>query len=242
MAAPVRRSRYPSNNNDNSDTRRCPPPWSWLLAGILIGIALSFFVYLREILPYTVQQPVTTVTTPPPAVKPVTETAVATTSVQANTSAETDMTGVVSAASETDAPPVDKTANKANGPRFEFYDVLPEHEVKVNSRTVADDTNLPPGADANLQAELDNPVSTAAVTAPGTYLLQVGSFRDQREAEGLKAHLALLGMSAHVERATLNANDVWYRVRLGPFTDLQRLNQTRSQLANNSITAMVLQF
>lgn len=233
MAAPARRSRY----SDDSDNRRCPPPWSWLLAGILIGIALSFFVYLREILPYTVQQPPAAATdTTTPATKPA-EVA-ASNAARPDTGIDTDMTGVVSAAAEID----ETEANKANGPRFEFYDVLPEREVKVNSRTVANDADLPPGADSSLQAEVDNPISTAAVTAPGTYLLQVGSFRDQREAEGLKAHLALLGMAAHVERATLNAGDIWYRVRLGPFTDLQRLNQTRSQLASNNITAMVLQF
>ncbi len=234
MAAPARRSRF----SDDSDNRRCPPPWSWLLAGILIGIALSFFVYLREILPYTVQQPpAATESTETPAAKNAAET-VASTTAKPNSSIDTDMTGVVSAAAETDTP----EANKANGPRFEFYDVLPEREVKVNSRTVANDANLPPGADSSLQAEAADPISTAAVTAPGTYLLQVGSFRDQREAEGLKAHLALLGLAAHVERATLNGGDVWYRVRLGPFTDLQRLNQTRSQLASNNISAMVLQF
>jgi cell division septation protein DedD len=205
----------------------------------LIGIALSFFVYLREILPYTVQQPPAQATVPPAA----TPTAPAPAASASNASSPTAATpaalaesGVVAASAE------DEATTARNGPRFEFYDVLPEQEVKVSNRPAAATNDTPPGADPELQTEVDRPITTQPVTAPGTYVLQVGSFRDLREAEGLKAHLALLGISAHIERATLSGNDVWHRVRLGPFNDLGRLNQTRSQLAQNNITSMVLQF
>lgn len=232
MPAPTRRSRY----SDETETRSCPPPWAWLLAGILIGIALSFFVYLREILPYTVQPPPQA--SAPAAATP-TAVAPATTSTPpaaAPTTTTAEASGVVAASAE------GGESTGRTGPRFEFYDVLPEQEVNVSNRprVVASDT--PPGADPEIQTEVDRPVTTQPVTAPGTYILQVGSFRDLREAEGLKAHLALLGISAHIERATLSGNDVWHRVRLGPFNDLGRLNQTRSQLAQNNITSMVLQF
>jgi cell division protein FtsN len=70
----------------------------------------------------------------------------------------------------------------------------------------------------------------------------VGSFRESREAEGLKAHLASLGIEAYVEQATTTGADQWHRVRVGPFTDLERLNQVRARLAENSIAAILVKF
>ncbi|OUD14224.1 SPOR domain-containing protein [Thioflexithrix psekupsensis] len=221
MAVP-RRSRY-----EEVDRWRSSRPWSWLLAGILIGIGFSVFTYTQLMLPHTQPTAVTTTVDAAPAVLAETETS----------PSETEKT-VVSAepSSKTETTPTKTT------PRFEFYTVLPDQEVTVNNTSPRP---LPLGT--NPEAETEDvatlAVGTAPITTPGTYLLQVGSFRDVREAEGLKSYLASLGITSHIERATLsNSHDVWHRVRLGPFNDLNRLNDIRARLTQHQVTAIVVQF
>jgi cell division protein FtsN len=219
-----RRSRY-----EETDRGRCSRPWSWLLVGILIGIIFSVFIYMRLILPHTVPTTATATVNAAPVVLAETET----------TPPDPNKT-VVDAdkpSTKPETPPTAKTT-----PRFEFYTVLPDQAVNVNNTPPRP---LPLGTNPELETEelATLSVGTAPITTPGTYLLQVGSFRDLREAEGLRTHLASLGITAHIERATLsNSNDVWHRVRLGPFNDLNRLNQTRARLTQHNITAIVVQF
>jgi len=39
---------------------------------------------------------------------------------------------------------------------------------------------------------------------------------------------------------TISGTDVWFRVRVGPFKDLKKLQSTRSRLAENSINFMLV--
>lgn len=48
------------------------------------------------------------------------------------------------------------------------------------------------------------------------YLMQCGSFRQQQQAEAMRANLALQGLEAQV-RASTGKNGLWYRVILGPY-------------------------
>ena len=123
--------------------------------------------------------------------------------------------------SDTNEEPIDK-------PTFEFYSMLPEMEVAVE------------------EAEIEHPVaevqdSTTPASKPleGSYLLQVGSFRKHEEADSLKAGLALLGLEATIQRVSINGEQTWHRVRLGPFTERDALNQARKRLSENDFEAMV---
>ena len=104
----------------------------------------------------------------------------------------------------------------AQKPRFEFYTILPEMEVIV------------PAKEAK---------NTARAMTPGAYFLQAGSFRNMADADTLKARLALLGMEAKIEPVTVE-DDTWYRVRLGPFKDMEQLNKMLGELRQNNINAL----
>ncbi|MGH3452706.1 MAG: SPOR domain-containing protein [Haloechinothrix sp.] len=39
---------------------------------------------------------------------------------------------------------------------------------------------------------------------------------------------------------TISGTDVWFRVRVGPFKDLKKLQSTRSRLAENNINFMLV--
>lgn len=72
------------------------------------------------------------------------------------------------------------------------------------------------------------------------YLLQVGSFRHFSDADQLKANLALLGIEASIQSVELADGETWHRVRIGPFSDRQHLDEIRKQLQVNNIHTIVL--
>ncbi|MDW8478782.1 MAG: SPOR domain-containing protein [Xanthomonadales bacterium] len=75
--------------------------------------------------------------------------------------------------------------------------------------------------------------------ASGAITLQVGSFRDPRDAEALKARIALLGEVARVVPVVIDGS-AWYRVRLGPFPDPRALEDVRRRLAEHGIEGIAL--
>lgn len=71
------------------------------------------------------------------------------------------------------------------------------------------------------------------------YYLQVGAFREQTDAEGMRAKLALIGVEAKVSERQ-SENGMLYRVRVGPFGQLDAMNKVRSKLSDNSVDGVVL--
>jgi cell division protein FtsN len=114
-------------------------------------------------------------------------------------------------------------ATKATDQRFDFYDILPQYEVVVPEV----ETAAGPSARAK------------PVDEPGSYVLQAGSFGSAPEAEKLKATLALLGIESRVQKVAVD-DDVYHRVRIGPITDLDKLNRIRRQLHDAHINAMLM--
>ena len=80
----------------------------------------------------------------------------------------------------------------------------------------------------------------AAVESGGTYVLQVGSFRNAGDAERRRATLALLGLEARVQTVTIDGEATWHRVQVGPYDQLGALNDARVRLRENDIEAMAL--
>jgi cell division protein FtsN len=110
--------------------------------------------------------------------------------------------------------------------RFDFYEILPQFEVVVPEDPAPPRT----GAAAPRRAE-----------APGSYLLQAGSFSAAADADRMKANLALLGFESHVQRVTLDGGDVFNRVRIGPIVDLDAAKRTQRQLRAAGIDTLLMQ-
>ena len=64
----------------------------------------------------------------------------------------------------------------------------------------------------------------------GTYVLQVGSFKQYKDADRAKAGLALGGIQAKIHRVVINGQDVWYRVHVGPYSDVGSIQAMRAKL------------
>ena len=72
-----------------------------------------------------------------------------------------------------------------------------------------------------------------------TYL-QAGAFQKSSDADNLKARLALAGLEAQIQTATLSDNSVWHRVRLGPYATSAELDRARAVLRENKIEPSVI--
>lgn len=115
-------------------------------------------------------------------------------------------------------------------PHFYFYEMLPSHEVVI-----------PHGeAEDAVRANKKGRPLPPALAAPGAYVVQVGAFRHRAEAARARAHIALLGVEAHTEQVTLNAHDIWYRVRIGPESSLTLAQTIVDRLRAHGIRAILI--
>jgi cell division protein FtsN len=88
------------------------------------------------------------------------------------------------------------------------------------------------------------PVKPASATASATvdntrYLLQAGAFQASGQAEELKAKIALLGLGARVESASLGGKTV-YRVRMGPYGTAGDLAEAKRKLASGGLPGLAI--
>jgi cell division protein FtsN len=115
--------------------------------------------------------------------------------------------------------PATEAPKKKEGISYDFYNILPELEV------VIPEDELKQG---------DSPKEKA------TYYLQVGSFKNDTDAEARKAELFLLNFTPSVQTVTIDGNQTWHRVRLGPFSDRRKVDQARRRLQDNGIDFIML--
>jgi cell division protein FtsN len=81
--------------------------------------------------------------------------------------------------------------------------------------------------------------STSSATEGFTYYLQAGAFRERQDAEATKARLALMGVAASIAERKSELGTL-YRVRVGPFDDVDGMNRTRVRLSDNGVDAAVV--
>ena len=116
--------------------------------------------------------------------------------------------------------------------RYDFYELLKEGEVVIPMP----EEPKPPSVATTSPA----PAPPPAASPSARYILQVGSYRKFEDADRVKASLALLGLEARIEVATLSSGETWHRVRIGPLTDLQRVEATKAQLKSNGMDALLI--
>jgi len=106
--------------------------------------------------------------------------------------------------------------------KYEFYKILSEIEVVV------------PDEPASKATQLARPVGE------GNYVLQAGSFKKMPDADRRKASIALLGEQAAIQTVTISGGEVWHRVRLGPFTSINKIQALRQKLGSEGIDTILI--
>ena len=157
--------------------------------------------------------------------------------------------------------------NPSSSPTFDFYTML-ERGEEVVEETLAfrpEPAGEPaaaepagavpaPASESAPETVTSNPTEPAAaqvpdteqpppapspVDTPGMYVLQMGAFVRETEAESLKARLALVGMTARIQPVMVD-RQTYYRVRIGPTDDLAQLNADRAQLQQHRFDSILL--
>jgi hypothetical protein len=120
------------------------------------------------------------------------------------------------------ALPDEEAETEPDDSRFDFYEMLPNYEVKI------------PGGGSNTPPP-PNP------SQPGAYVIQAGSFRTFEDADRLKASMAMLGVESHIEKSAPDTNGhTWYRVRTGSEKNLAVVNEQLRLLRENRIEGVLI--
>lgn len=164
----------------------------WILIGLLIAGFAGFLSYLR------LTKPVDKVT------------------METSTSAKTPPVKT--------APQKPSQAEKpaSKGPKFDFYEILPQAEVIVPEHEIK----------TRLREELTGKTRSA------NYILQAGSFEDFKDADKLKADLALMGIASKIEKAKVG-DVIWHRVKLGPYAQAASIETIKTQLKKRGIDVII---
>lgn len=134
----------------------------------------------------------------------------------------------------------------ASAPRFEFYDMLSntkasapiESTTVINNKPSAVTPIAPtksevPVVTAKPTVTLIKPIASAAKPAPAPktsgYILQIGSFKETKPAEQLKAKLSLQGIETTVLKLSASKQN-WYRVIAGPYTSAATAEKIKAKL------------
>lgn len=144
-------------------------------------------------------------------------------------------------------------AGQVPKPKYDFYTLLPESEVILPPETKQPEP--PPSkpvtpeeaakidearAQAALSGEVPPPPPTVAKAAAVQFFLQAGSFRQQAEADRVRAQIILLGQDVRVESVRVR-DEPWYRVLVGPYSSREQLNAAQKTLANSGYKNLLLQ-
>ena len=103
---------------------------------------------------------------------------------------------------------------------YTFYSRLKDFEVVVNEESAYN--------------------SSRSASENYIYLIQAGSFKTKAQAERLLVELTLLGLEPNINSAKNSSGNLWYRVRLGPFTTRGGMTAARSTIISNNLEAMVM--
>ena len=156
-----------------------------------------------------------------------------------------------------------KVAKADEKPRFDFYKILPgveepkvqpapkapdrgDRAVVEKAREHAADRGTLKPAVAEAQPPTKAPAAVDAKAVPqksaDRFWLQAGSFSTAPDAENLRARLALSGWEATVQEGALPDKSVRYRVRIGPYDNVDELGRIKSELAKRGFDVAVIRY
>jgi cell division protein FtsN len=98
---------------------------------------------------------------------------------------------------------------------------------------------IPATRPGDAQAAKAEPAKSENPEDKWTYYLQAGAFREQGDAESTRAKLALQGLEASISEKPSDAGTL-YRVRLGPYNQLEAMNRVRSKLSDAGMDVAVI--
>jgi len=142
---------------------------------------------------------------------------------------------------ETPATPTSSTQTAAPLPRPVDADTVPSRTPTQGSTPTpaATTVSAEPSTTKPSTTDANKPAASASADDNTRYLLQAGAFQASGQAEEMKARIAMLGLSARVESASINGSTV-YRVRMGPYGTASDLADAKRKLAGGGLQGMAI--
>lgn len=112
---------------------------------------------------------------------------------------------------------------------FDHYQML-----KAATPALRDSAGEQAGAQTQKLSALVVTPQDEKLKVAGGYVLQVGAFRERGRAERLSRQMSEKGFSAFIEEAALNQTETAYRVRIGPYQELVKAQESAQELSNRS--------
>jgi cell division protein FtsN len=111
----------------------------------------------------------------------------------------------------------DKSEELKKQPKYDFYEVLQDMEVVISDEEIQQTENR----------------------TPSKFILQLGAFKNIKDAEGLKAQVAFTGQIAQIQSVKIK-DTLWHRVRVGPIEGSRKADVTKRGLENNGFNVLIL--
>ena len=192
------------------------PAWVWLGIGVLLGLAISATVLIKDWAPMlrkkNLPQPNAEATAP----------------------------------KESEQAVADEAGKKPTPPKkaFDFYTVLPEMEVVIPDAELSAKARAEQQKQQQAMAAAQNPSAAPNAAAPtppadanARYVLLAGSYGDSKTADEAKAKMALLGIVAKVQSVSVNGK-TWNRVMVGPYANASDTEAAQKTLSDAGIKAI----
>ena len=141
-----------------------------------------------------------------------------------------------------EAPAIEKSRTEKSTAPAQPNAATPSAQSNSSAATNSTASRTPATAASSPSNTASATTSTAA-PAPQpegfTYYLQAGAFREMNDADATKAKLALMGVAATIAERKSELGTL-YRVRVGPFSDIDAMNRARLRLSDNGVDAAVV--
>lgn len=115
-----------------------------------------------------------------------------------------------------------KKDQKPQPPQFDFYTILPKKEMIVPDHEIKTRTRE----------------EQIGKNKKASYVIQAGSSQDFKDADQLKAKLALMGIESKIQKAKVESV-IWYRVKIGPYSQMGSVNTIMSRLQKNGMKPVI---
>jgi len=125
-------------------------------------------------------------------------------------------------------------------PRFEFYNILPGEKEAPDREAKAPKPAPPPPKAAEAVPKPGSSPSSPKPHSGDVYWLQAGAFSEEKEADNLRAKIALTGLEASVRAVAVPQKGKLFRVRMGPYQSLDDANRIKITLSQNGVGAAII--
>jgi len=199
----------------SSDTKEAVSGLGWMISGIVIGLLAGLGMYFYNT--YKVATPESSSNT--------------STSITQSTTQETKIDGEPPKLNDLGFEEIDpisvvidnsrKEQTEKKRATFSYYAVLPNLELDVTIQPSKEDEQseqLTQGQNKTNNSTNEEPITKKLTLKPGSYILQLASFRTMQKANKAQGNLAQRGIEAHIEKKNIKGRD-WYRLFMGPTED-----------------------